>query len=285
MPAPKVAESPPKDNHFSIRKGVEIQCVWIDLTVMSEEQGAAWCADHNFKSDDVRYRDEDGETTHAIFAQFSADEVVEGTWRSVYGTFPTGISVTTGERKSMSEKAYSTFIVKSFDEEERIIRGIASTPEVDREGDIVEPQGGRFKLPLPLLAQHDHSQPVGHVVSASVGSDGIEIEAQMVKGSGLPYVERVWRQVKSGLLRGLSIGFMADGVEPTKSGKRFTSWSWHELSLVTIPANASAGISTVKAYDVDGIDLDEQLLEAEAKALDVKNQALAAIELINSTLK
>jgi uncharacterized lipoprotein YddW (UPF0748 family) len=55
--------------------------------------------------------------------------------------------------------------------------------------------------------------------------------------------------------------------------------------LVTIPANASAGISTVKAYDVDGIDLDEQLLEAEAKALDVKNQALAAIELINSTLK
>jgi hypothetical protein len=41
----------------------------------------------------------------------------------------------------------------------------------------------------------------------------------------------------------------------------------------------------VKAYDVEGIDLDEQLLEAEAKALDVKNQALAAIELINSTLK
>ena len=41
----------------------------------------------------------------------------------------------------------------------------------------------------------------------------------------------------------------------------------------------------MKGYDVEGIDLDEQLLEAEAKALDVKNQALAAIELINSTLK
>jgi len=265
---------------------VEIQCVWIDLTVMSEEQGAEWCADHNFSTADVRYRDDDtGETTHAIFAQFSADEVAEGTWRSVYDNFPEGISVTTGERKSMSEKAHSTFVIKSFDEEERIIRGIASTPEVDREGDIVEPKGGRFKLPLPLLAQHDHGQPVGHVVSASVGDEGIEIEAQLVKGSGLPYVERVWKQVKAGLLRGLSIGFMADGVEPTKSGRRFTSWSWHELSLVTIPANASAGISAVKAYDIDDIDLDEQLLEAEAKSLDVKNQALAAIELINQTLK
>jgi HK97 family phage prohead protease len=166
-----------------------------------------------------------------------------------------------------------------------LIKGIASTPEVDREGDIVEPKGGRFKLPLPLLAQHDHAQPVGQVISATVTDEGIEIEAQLAKGSGLPYVERVWRQVKAGLLRGLSIGFMADGVEPTKSGRRFTSWSWHELSLVTIPANAGASVSTVKQYDVDEIDLEEQLLESEAKALDVKNSALAAIELINSTLK
>lgn len=265
---------------------VEVQVVWVDLTVMDEADGAKWCEEHDFRSDQVRYREDDeGEVTHALFIQFPSTEVVEGTWRSVYDTFPEGISVTTGERKAMSEKAHSTFIVKSFDEEERIIKGIASTPEVDREGDIVEPKGGRFKLPLPLLAQHDHAQPVGHVISASVGDDGIEIEAQLVKGSGLPYVERVWRQVKSGLLRGLSIGFMADGVEPTKSGRRFTSWSWHELSLVTIPANASAGIASVKAYDVDEIDLEQQLLEAEAKALDVKNQALAAIELINSTLK
>ena len=54
---------------------------------------------------------------------------------------------------------------------------------------------------------------------------------------------------------------------------------------MTIPANAGASVSTVKQYDVDGIDLEEQLLESEDKALDVKNSALAAIELINSTLK
>lgn len=265
---------------------VAIQVIWCDLSVMDESDGASWCAEHDFSTDIVRYReDDDGETTHALFIQFPPDEVEEGTWRSIYDDFPSGISATTGDRKAMSEKGHSTFIIKSFDEEERVIKGIASTPEVDREGDVVEPKGGRFKLPLPLLAQHDHSQPVGQVISATVTDEGIEIEAQLAKGSGLPYVERVWRQVKAGLLRGLSIGFMADGVEPTKSGRRFTSWSWHELSLVTIPANAGASVSTVKQYDVDGIDLEEQLLESEAKALDVKNSALAAIELINSTLK
>lgn len=36
----------------------------------------------------------------------------------------------------------------------RIIRGTATTSSVDRAGDIVDPRGAEFKLPLPLLWQH-----------------------------------------------------------------------------------------------------------------------------------
>ncbi len=48
------------------------------------------------------------------------------------------------------KKAYSLLQVKSFDDEQRIIKGIASTPSPDRADDIVDPQGAKFALPIPF---------------------------------------------------------------------------------------------------------------------------------------
>ena len=65
------------------------------------------------------------------------------------------------------KKAYSLLQVKSFDAEQRIIKGIASTPSPDRADDIVDPQGAKFALPIPFLWQHMHSQPIGEVTELS----------------------------------------------------------------------------------------------------------------------
>ena len=46
-------------------------------------------------------------------------------------------------------KAFSQITIKSVDEDAGIIRGIATTPSTDRAGDIVEPMGAEFSLPLP----------------------------------------------------------------------------------------------------------------------------------------
>jgi hypothetical protein len=46
-------------------------------------------------------------------------------------------------------RAYSLFEIKAVNDEEGVIEGIASTPTTDRMGDIVEPKGAEFKLPLP----------------------------------------------------------------------------------------------------------------------------------------
>ena len=75
------------------------------------------------------------------------------------------------------ERAFATFEIKAVHEDERIIEGVASTPSTDRMGDIVEPMGAEFKLPLPLLWQHDHASPIGHVTEARVTSAGIKITA------------------------------------------------------------------------------------------------------------
>lgn len=147
-------------------------------------------------------------------------------------------------------RAYSILTVKSVDEDARIIEGIASTPTPDRMGDIVEPEGAVFKLPLPLLWQHDASKPVGAVEWAKPTKTGIPFKARFAKGV-LPYIDEAWALVKAGLVRGMSIGFkpieyseLADSY-----GLRFTSYEWLELSCVTIPANAECSITTIKAAD------------------------------------
>lgn len=148
-------------------------------------------------------------------------------------------------------RAYSTIEIRSVDDERRIIEGIASTPVTDRMGDVVDPMGAEYKLPLPLLFQHDSGQPIGHVIKAKVTKAGISITAQIAKGV-LPRIEEAWALIKSGLVRGLSIGFRPiEEPEPIKGtyGVAFRKWEWLELSAVTIAANADATITQIKSAD------------------------------------
>lgn len=150
------------------------------------------------------------------------------------------------------QKAFGIVTIKSIDEDERIIRGLATTIEADRSGDIVEPDGAEFKLPLPLLWQHNHDKPIGKVIKATVTKVGIEIEAQLAKvdeeGVLSERLKEAWQSIKTGLVNGLSIGFrpieysfLDDG------GIRFSRWEWYELSTVTVPANSQATIQNIKS--------------------------------------
>lgn len=154
-------------------------------------------------------------------------------------------------------RAYSILQAKAVqDGDERVIRGIATTPTPDRVGDIVEPLGVKFNNPMPLLHQHDHRLPVGTVTFDKPTAKGITFEARLpILDEPSPLKERVdtaWAEVKAGLVRAVSIGFRAldGGYEVMKSGGlRFTKTEVMELSLVTIPAQADAVIQTVKSID------------------------------------
>lgn len=155
----------------------------------------------------------------------------------------------------MKRRAYSLFTVKAADDASRVISGIATTPTPDRMGDIVEPKGAQFTLPLPLLWQHDASKPVGHVLDAKVTAEGIEVRAQlaMIDEPGVlkDRLDEAWQSLKSGLVRGFSIGFKAIEAARIKDtwSEHFLKWDWLELSLVTIPANAEASITSIKSAD------------------------------------
>lgn len=155
----------------------------------------------------------------------------------------------------MLKRAYSLFTVKSVDEEQRIIEGIATTPTTDRMGDIVDSEGAQFSLPLPLLWMHNSREPVGHVIAAKVSPDGISITAQLAKvldpGKLKDRLDEAWQSLKIGLVRGLSIGFSPIESAQIKDSwsEHFLKWDWLELSCVTIPANAEANIISVKSAD------------------------------------
>jgi HK97 family phage major capsid protein/HK97 family phage prohead protease len=153
-------------------------------------------------------------------------------------------------------RAYSVLHVKAVDGAQRVITGTATTPEPDRLGDVIEPLGVKFKNPLPLLLFHDTKRPVGTVKFDKATKDGITFSAHIPEidepGTLKDRVDEAWQSVVAGLIRGVSIGFSAsmEFAEMLKTGGiRFLKTEVFELSLVTIPANQEAVISTIKSID------------------------------------
>lgn len=157
-------------------------------------------------------------------------------------------------------RAYALLELKAVDDTRRTFSGIATTPSTDRMGDIVEPKGAKFKLPLPLLWQHDSRQPIGWVTRARVSAAGIEIDGEIADipepGALKDRLTEAWQSIKAKLVRGLSIGFtpLKDGIEPIDPKNpwgpcKFTGWEWLELSAVTIAANQDASITAIKSID------------------------------------
>jgi HK97 family phage prohead protease len=152
-------------------------------------------------------------------------------------------------------RAYSVLEIKAVDEQKRTFTGIASTPSTDRMGDVVEPKGAQFKLPIPLLWQHNSADPIGWVTSAKVTDKGIEVEGEVASvdedGTLKDRLTQAWQMMKAKLVRGLSIGFAS--IESARIdgtyGIRFMKWEWLELSAVTIPANQDASITAIKSID------------------------------------
>lgn len=153
----------------------------------------------------------------------------------------------------MLERAYALLEIKSVAAESRTFSGIASTPELDRQGDMVDPAGVCFRNPVPLLYHHDQTQPIGRA-HLTVTAEGILFEASLPvvdePGPLKTRVDDAWQCIKSGVITGVSIGHLPrkNGHERLHAGARkLTHTEICELSLVTIPANANATIRLVKS--------------------------------------
>jgi len=154
----------------------------------------------------------------------------------------------------MQDRAYSVLEIKAVSDDERRIEGIATTPSTDRMGDVIEPLGARFAAELPLLWQHDHASPVGHVKFGKPTAKGIPFTANIVKiaeeGELKALVDKAWQSVKARLVRAVSIGFRPiEYALMEGGGVRFLETEILELSLVTVPANSDCTITQIRSID------------------------------------
>ena len=176
----------------------------------------------------------------------------------------------------------ATFEIKqdNVNDEFVYIEGLASTfGNLDREGDIIAK--GAFTNTLTkrmpkLLNQHRIEQPIGVIDMAYEAEEGLRIKARMPKANSM--VRDILPLLKMGALGDFSIGFNVIDSETGQDGiriiKEIDLW---EVSIVTIPANPEARITSVKKLaveDPEGVkDKDEKIVDTiKAESISTKRE-------------
>ncbi len=163
-------------------------------------------------------------------------------------------------------------IVRATSDADRTIEHTITRRIVDRDGDVVEPRGGRLenfrKNPVVLFGHDSWAFPIGRNVELDVTDEEIRALTQF---AGLdqahPQAETAYRLMRDGFLKAASIGFMPitwseDKALPAQDGWWFKEWELYEYSIVPIPANPDAVARMVKAYNLPAGATERDLLDA-----------------------
>lgn len=134
----------------------------------------------------------------------------------------------------------------------------------DRIGDeITKGAFAATRLPLPLLFSHDLADPVGVWTKAYEDAEGLKVEGRLLIND-VSRAREVHALVKSGAVRGLSIGFRSKKSIARKGGGRTISdLELLEVSLVSVPMHAGAGVTSAKSA-LSAIRLAEAINRAAA---------------------
>lgn len=154
---------------------------------------------------------------------------------------------------SADHVTFCPLLIKGISEDLRQITGIASTNDVDRDGEVMDIATATFRGEVPLIWQHEHKMPaIGTARLFKDGSRAIKFSAQFAKldepGALKDRVDMAWQSVKSGLVKFISIGAVGGHRQYRKDAPPLlVGMEVVEISTVTIPANAAATIDSVKA--------------------------------------
>lgn len=122
---------------------------------------------------------------------------------------------------------------------------------------------GRLRSGANLLCDHDWKDVVGVVESVEIGAD--RVGRAVVRFGKSARAEEVWQDVKDGIRRNVSVGYMVhkaqlvetvDGLETY----RVTDWEPFEISLVSVPADATVGVG--RSLESDQTDVDPEQPDA-----------------------
>ncbi|WP_339768055.1 HK97 family phage prohead protease [uncultured Pseudosulfitobacter sp.] len=135
----------------------------------------------------------------------------------------------------------------------------------DRVGDMITK--GAFAgaaLPLPMLFGHDQNDPVGIWSGAEEREDGLHLKGRLLVDE-VVRAREVRALVRSGAVRGISIGFRTKKATPRpRGGRTIEALELLEASLVTIPMHPGARVTSAKSA-VEALSLAAKIQRATAQ--------------------
>ena len=138
-----------------------------------------------------------------------------------------------------------------------------------------------------VLFNHDRDRVIGRVLSVRLDETTRKLRA-VIQFDEDEESERIYQKVRSGTLRGVSVGYAVDVWEEVKAGAtsmngRFTGpcevatrWTPYEISIVSVPADATVGVGRSYSENGDGT-MDEN------KEIGVKEQPKMVAEPVQVT--
>lgn len=171
-----------------------------------------------------------------------------------------------------------THAVKSIDEEKRQATFVISTDEKDRMGEVVEQswQLDNYKKNPIVLFGHDPSKPgyvVGRALEIASDKDGgknITLgTVQFAEEGTSADADTVWKLVKQGILRTVSVGFIPHTFKTLDDDNETDVLADNELlefSIVPIPANPSAVALAMNDGSIEEKDAKFMLKTYKAEA-------------------
>src|SRR5210317_1245222 len=180
----------------------------------------------------------------------------------------------------MMEKIFnltSTFKSQPAEDGSVIIRGMASTNDVDRAGDSISPEAwskgglGNFEKNPIILFNHDYDRPIGRATGLKVTENGLELEAKISKSAPA----NVCELVKEGILGAFSVGFRVKDADYLKEsdGLMIKDAELFEVSVVSVPCNQAATFSLAKSFDSQ--EEYEEFKKTFINSVDLAGQSLA----------
>lgn len=134
----------------------------------------------------------------------------------------------------------------------------------DRIGDVILP--GAFRkaaFPLPVLFGHDFNDPVGTWDQGEEKAGGFHLSGKLLVVD-VARAREVHALVKSGAVRGLSLGFVTRKAKSLPGGGReISDLELLECSLVTIPMHPGARVTSAKSA-VQALAIAEAINRATA---------------------
>lgn len=147
--------------------------------------------------------------------------------------------------------------IKSIDMNNRSVRAMFSTPQIDRDNEIIDAKAFSGSLPSftknpILLNMHDPHRVGGSLKDLVVTDAGLEGTAVFAKTA---LGEELWQLYSAGHMKAFSVGFRSIKSEQrTIEGKRvraFTEVELLEVSAVSIPANPGALVRSLAGAGMD----------------------------------